>query len=552
MDNRRLVLSVALAAILFIMYQQWQKDYPAVAPSQVTQTQSPTAPSVPGETASTNTSDSAVTPNAPTQASSRYVSVKTDVFDIQINTTGANIQRLGLPKYPDAVDTPDTPFQLLNDSFPVYFIAQSAMRKIVGGEFEQIDWKANYETEKSSYQLTDGQDQLVVPFTYTNEDGLTLVKTYTFKRGMYDVDVSYTLQNGSGEAVTAQPFYQLQRTAETGVEESSFIVTYTGAVFSTEEKLYQKFDFDDMEDGSFKQRSQGGWVAMIQHYFMAAWVPNSEESNYFYSTKPTRDGRYTAGVVAPRVDVPVGGSFNTTQTFYAGPKIQSTLEELAPGLELTVDFGFLTVIAKPIFWLLNWLHDLLGNWGWAIVVLTLIIKLAFYKLSEISYKSMANMRKLAPRMQQLKERHGDDRQAMQQAMMKMYKEEKINPLSGCLPMLVPIPVFIALYWVLLESVEIRQAEWIFWYNDLSQSDPYFVLPIIMAASMFLQQKLNPTPPDPIQARMMMIMPLVFSVMFLFFPSGLVLYWVVNNIASIAQQYVITKRVEQGGDSSKKK
>jgi YidC/Oxa1 family membrane protein insertase len=282
---------------------------------------------------------------------------------------------------------------------------------------------------------------------------------------------------------------------------------------------------------------------MIQHYFLSAWIPDAAEPNLYY-TKVLPPARYVLGLVGPELTVPPGQTQLFSSRLYVGPKLQDHLAEIAPGLELTVDYGMLTVLAKPIFWLLKRIHDLVGNWGWAIIILTLLIKLAFYKLSETSYKSMANMRKLAPRLQALKERYGDDRQKLNQAMMEMYRKEKINPLGGCLPILVQIPVFIALYWVLLESVELRQAAFILWLKDLSSPDPYYVLPLIMGVTMFIQQKLNPAPMDPMQAKVMMILPFVFTVFFAFFPAGLVLYWVTNNILSIAQQWVITRRVEQ--------
>ena len=326
---------------------------------------------------------------------------------------------------------------------------------------------------------------------------------------------------------------------------SQFLYTYTGGAIYTQENKYEKISFEKMEENALSLEVKGGWVAMLQHYFIGAWVPPTEQTDHFY-TNVLPGQRYVLGAYTPSVNLAAGGSHIFSSGFVAGPKLQHELEAIAPGLELTVDYGWLTVVAKPIFWLLGKIHGVLGNWGWSIIVLTLIIKLLFYKLSETSYKSMANMRKMTPRIQALKDRYGDDKQRLNQAMMEMYKKEKINPLGGCLPIVVQIPVFIALYWVLLESVELRQAPWIFWIKDLSIKDPFYVLPLIMGISMFIQQKLNPAPPDPMQAKIMMSLPFVFTVFFAFFPSGLVLYWVTNNILSITQQWVITRKIEKAG------
>ncbi|MDH5613898.1 MAG: membrane protein insertase YidC, partial [Gammaproteobacteria bacterium] len=322
---------------------------------------------------------------------------------------------------------------------------------------------------------------------------------------------------------------------------SYFIYTYTGGVISSKDKPYKKISFDDMASENLKQTIEGGWTAMIQHYFLGAWIPQQDVNNYYY-TKVLDGPRYIIGVVTPGVAATTSQPAQLSTQLYVGPKIQKTLENIAPHLELTIDFGWLTILAKPLFWLLNFIESIVKNWGWSIIILTLIIKLAFYKLSETSYRSMANMKRLQPRLMALKERYGDDKQKLHQAMMDIYKKEKINPLGGCLPILVQIPVFIALYWVLLESVELRQADFILWLTDLSAKDPYFVLPVIMGISMLIQQKLNPAPMEPIQQKVMMALPFIFTIFFAFFPSGLVLYWVVNNVLSIAQQWVINKRI----------
>jgi YidC/Oxa1 family membrane protein insertase len=355
------------------------------------------------------------------------------------------------------------------------------------------------------------------------------------------VEVEYRIDNQGTEEWSARPYHQLQRTPPQ--ETSRFLYTYTGGVLYSPEEKYEKIDFGDMADENLSRDVKAGWAAMIQHYFLAAWIPAAEETQRYY-TRALSGERYVIGMIGQPVKVAAGSEQITDARLFVGPKLQDVMEKVAPGLELTVDYGKLTVLAKPIFWLLEKIHALVGNWGWSIIFLTMLIKGAFFKLSETSYKSMANMRKLAPRLQALKERYGDDKQKLNQAMMDMYKTEKVNPLGGCLPVLVQIPVFIALYWVLLESVEMRQAPFMLWINDLSAKDPYFVLPLIMGVTMLIQQKLNPAPMDPIQAKVMMILPVVFTVFFAFFPAGLVLYWVVNNTLSIAQQWVITRRVER--------
>ena len=319
---------------------------------------------------------------------------------------------------------------------------------------------------------------------------------------------------------------------------------YTGGAISSPEKRYEKITFDAMTEQPLSRDVQGGWVAMIQHYFVSAWVPGQQESNHLY-TKALPDERFIIGLVEPTVQVPPGATGTLDAELYMGPKDQTRLEQIATGLDLTVDYGWLWFIAQPLFWLLKWFHHLVGNWGVAIILVTLLIKLAFYKLSATSYRSMANMRRMAPKMQDLKQRYAGDREKLNHAMMELYKKEKINPLGGCLPIVVQIPVFIALYWMLLESVELRQAPFFLWIHDLSVMDPYYVLPLLMGVSMFIQQRLNPAPPDPIQAKVMMALPFVFTVFFAFFPAGLVLYWFVNNLISIAQQWFITRRIEQG-------
>jgi YidC/Oxa1 family membrane protein insertase len=376
-----------------------------------------------------------------------------------------------------------------------------------------------------------------------------VIKTYTFQRGSFLVELNQRVENGSASDWQGGQYRQFQRTPPK-TSNSFFgggVITYTGAVISTPAQRYQKISFDDIAKQDLNQSVKGGWIAMIQHYFLGAWIPNPGETNDFY-TKVVGGNRYVVGMSGAVQTVPVGATGDFHTRLYIGPKLQDALDEIAPNLQLTVDYGMLTIIAEPLFWLLKAIHAIIGNWGWAIIFLTVLIKLAFYKLSETSYRSMANMRRLAPELTRLKEMYGDDKQKMNEAMMNLYKKEKVNPLGGCLPILVQIPVFIALYWVLVESVQLRQAPFMLWINDMAIPDPYYVLPLIMGVTMFIQQKLSPAPPDPVQAKVMMALPIVFTFMFLWFPAGLVLYWVVNNALSIAQQWVITKRVEEGTDT----
>jgi YidC/Oxa1 family membrane protein insertase len=359
------------------------------------------------------------------------------------------------------------------------------------------------------------------------------------------VDVGYEIVNGSERSITPHAYFQLTRDGKAAETIEAFGVnTFTGPAFYTDAQKFQKVSFEDIDEGKakFPKQASDGWVAMVQHYFVSAWLPTPGAEREFFTQKVGPD-LYSSGVILPVAAVAPGGTGAVHSRLYAGPQEQDKLEGIAPGLDLVVDYGFLTVIAAPLFWVLSWFHSLTGNWGWAIILVTVLIKAVFFPLSAASYKSMAKMRVLGPRMQRLKELHGHDKAKMQQEMMEMYRKEKINPLGGCLPILVQIPVFIALYWVLLESVEMRQAPWILWIKDLSAQDPYYVLPIIMGASMFIQQKLNPQPLDPIQQKVFMVMPFMFTAMFLFFPAGLVLYWTVNNVLSIAQQWRITRVVE---------
>jgi len=545
MDNLRLILIVALTFILMMMYQAWQKDYgpkpPSVAGTPTTET-----PSTPPDSELPklqNDSTPALLPAAAEPAkllkSDLRIQVETDVFRLEIDTTGGDVRQVDLLDYPVEVDKPDQPFRLMGDELPNLFVAQSGLLPEGVGPTH----KTVYQSDQQNYRLTD--DTLEVKLYWQNDKGIKVSKIYTFKRGSYVFDVKHVIENHSAEPWQGRLYGQFQRT-ESNVGQSAFTYTYMGGAISSPEQRYEKISFGDIQDGSFnderRQAWANGWAAMLQHYFVSAWVPEREQVYKYYTNMLPDGNRYILGLYGPMQSVEPQAQHTFKMALYVGPKIQEKLAALSPGLDLTVDYGWLWFIAQPLFLGLEFIYKWVGNWGWAIIILTLLIKLAFFQLSATSYKSMANMRRLQPRLMALRDRYGDDKARLNQAMMDMYKKEKINPLGGCLPILVQIPVFIALYWVLLESVELRQASFIFWLNDLSTADPYFVLPIIMGATMLVQHHLNPAPIDPIQQKMMMILPIVFTVFFAFFPSGLVLYWVVNNVLSIAQQWVITKKI----------
>jgi YidC/Oxa1 family membrane protein insertase len=549
MDNQRLILFVALAIVIMMLFSAWQKQNAPQQPvvtSEPAQTADMAVPppvpqaepqAVPAETPP----PAAAAPKAP---AGQHLKVETDLLRVEINTAGGEISRVALPAYPVSIKQPKVPYQLLDDRLPDLFIAQSGLVGDAGTSAP--DHHALFQAQRDNYRLAAGSDEIKVPLRWTGDNGISVIKTYTFHRNSYVIDLDYQVVNGGGQAWKGRFYRQLQRTKVAERGQSRFIYTFMGGVVSTAKDPYQKIKFEDMATWKPEQSyDKGGWVAMIQHYFLAAWIPDADAANHFY-TKALTDDRYLIGLSGPEKTIAPGQSADFHSRLFAGPKDQNRLEAVAPHLRLSVDYGMLDILAKPIFWLLEKIHGFVGNWGLAIIFVTLLIKLLFFKLSETSYRSMANMRRLSPKLQALKERYGDDRQKMSQAMMEIYKKEKINPLGGCLPIVVQIPVFISLYWVLLESVELRQAPFFLWIVDLSSKDPYYVLPLLMGASMFLQQKLNPAPMDPMQAKVLQFLPLIFTAFFAFFPSGLVLYWVVNNVLSISQQWYITRKIERQG------
>lgn len=547
MDTQRLLLFVGLSLVLFLLWDAWQREVnpPPEKPVVTRQSVAPATPSdvpVGAEARPAADAPSQVPAGDDVVQRSESLEIKTDVIRAVIDTHGGDLRQVDLLQYPDKPQEPDVPFRLMNDSLPQLFIAQSGFANKRARDDGTIVAAPNHHTVYQGRTEKDEQGVVRAILEWTSPEGMKFSKIYIFQPDSYVIEVQHQVQNPTTQPWHGNLYQQLQRSGEEPSGGLGATYTYTGGVIWSEEEKYEKIKFGTMEDEDLAREITGGWSAMIQHYFLGAWVPANDVPYTYYTRALPRDIYVLGMKAAEELSVAPQSSQTISSQLYAGPKLQHVLEEMSPGLELTVDYGILTIIAKPLFWLLGKIHGFVGNWGWAIILLTMLIKLAFYKLSETSYKSMAHMRKVQPRLQSIKEQYGNDRQKLNQAMMDIYKKEKINPLGGCLPILVQIPVFIALYWMLLESVELRQAPWILWITDLSAKDPYFVLPILMGATMLIQQKLNPTPIDPIQAKVMMALPFVFTVFFLFFPAGLVLYWVVNNTLSIAQQWYITRIV----------
>ena len=471
------------------------------------------------------------------------IKVETDVMRVELSTQGGDVRHVEFKLHKGTLDKSKN-LVLLQSTPDLIYIAQSGL---IGEGMP--NHRTRYEVKSREYTLADGVQTLEVRLeaAEANANGVKVTQVYKFTRGSYLIDVAYEISNGSDKTLTPYGYFQLVRGRKPPDGDSAMLPTYTGTAVYTKGEKFQKVAFDDIDKGKtpYSKTSQDeGWVAMIQHYFLGAFLPKDKTPREFY-TKNLEGGLYTVGTVLTGATISAGQTGKVEAPLYVGPQETAKLKELAPGLDLVVDFGILTVIAVPLFMVLHWIHALVGNWGIAIILLTVLIKALFYPLQAASYKAMAKMKLIAPKMQQLKERYGDDRQRMQKAMMEMYQKEKVNPMAGCLPIVVQMPVFIALYWVILASVELRHAPFYGWITDLSSIDPWYVLPVLMGASMIIQTRLNPEPPDPIQAKMMKIMPIAFSVFFFFFPAGLVLYWLVNNILSIWQQWHINKQIEAG-------
>ncbi len=553
MDIQRIILIAGITIISYLLVLQWQQDY-----SSTTSTPKPNK-SVSAYQAEPIKADSitefvSVMPDNPidiaqveTTITGDLIEVITDTLKVVIDPRGGDIIHVDLPKYLANIDNPDIPFTLLEQNSERTYVAQSGL---TGKNGTDIKARPMYQATQSKFELEDGQDQLQVVMSLSDVTGSKIRKVYTFDRNSYLINLTYMVDNQGKSPWSANLFGQIKRDRSDDPNKTTDMgmSAYLGPAFSLAEDKYLRYDFGDMENTNFKRQAPAGWVAMLQHYFVSAWIP-SPNATHTYSTRISQ-GNYIAGFVSPSLNLAPGESGSVSAKFYAGPKIQDTLKAIAPNLNLVVDYGWLWWIAQPLFVLMKAMHDLVNNWGVAILLVTLCVKAIFFYPSAISYRSMAKMRALAPEITKLKERFGDDRQKMSQAVMELYKREKANPISGCFPILIQMPVFLGLYWMLMESVELRHAPFFLWINDLSVMDPYFVLPLIMGGSMFVQQLLNPTPPDPMQAKIMKMLPVVFTIFFLWFPSGLVLYWVCNNILSIAQQYVITRRIEAAMNKSK--
>lgn len=563
MDNIRFILILALAMLGYMMWESWQIDYvypkpdinsielPAVTNNEELPLEQKNNPQVTDASAPLKQVDS-----------DKLIKVETDVFSLEIDTQGGTLRNLDLIKYPIEKEntvvtkllnmigiTPDevnvTPIRLFDSSVEKLFLAQSGLIAGVNSATAP-DHHQIFNAEKNSYKLEIGEQTLVIPLTWNNGQGLSVTKTLTFTRNSYNIQFSQTLSNKTDNVWIGRQYSQFQRRPFADEKKNTFIRTYSGGVYYTEEDKYQKFDFEDMAENNLKVATVGGWSGYIQHYFGALWVPPANQENNFYS-KELKDWRYVIGSYSPEITVAKQGEAVLKSQLFVGPKIQPMMEKISPGLELTVDYGWLTFFGKYIYAGLNWFHNYLNNWGLSIICVTFCIKLLFFPLSQASYRSMARMRKIQPQLKELKEQCADDRQRFNTEMMAIYKKKKVNPLGGCLPIMVQIPVFISLYWVLIETVELRQAPFLGWLEDLSAQDPFYLLPILYGISMKIQQSLNPPPIDPVQARVMQMFPIMFTFFFLFFPSGLVLYWICNNTLSIIQQWYITKKIAAEDD-----
>ena len=531
---------MVFAISVFLLVDAWVRDHQkATAPAAPsTATQGDAAPPVP--TAAPG--QAAPSPPRPTDLKltrGQRIRVGTDVVIAEIDTVGGDLRRVELTKYRDTFDQ-KLDFVLLQENEQNVYIAQSGL---IGDRLP--NHTTLFRAAHTSYELAPGAETVTVRLEAAAENGVQLVKTYAFHRGSYVVDVAFEATNGGPVALEPYAYFQLVRDTKSPAGDSKMVPVFNGVEVYTEKDKLHKASFDDIVKNkvSYPKSATDGWIAIVQHYFLGAWLPKADQRREYF-VRNLDNGLFAAGVILPVGRVDPGQTTVVLSRLYAGPQEQALLKTLAPGLELTVDYGWLRPLAVPLFWVLSEIYEVVKNWGAAIILLTVLIKLLFYPLSAASYKSMAKMKVLAPKLQRLKERFGDDRQRMHQAMVELYKTEKINPLGGCLPIVVQIPVFIALYWTLLLSVELRQAPFVLWIHDLSQPDPFYILPVLMGATMFVQTWLNPTPPDPMQAKLMKIMPIAFSVFFFFFPSGLVLYWLVNNILSIAQQWRITHVLER--------
>lgn len=561
MDSQRLILFFVFTFSLFLLLDAWERDRqgesapPSAAAPGAAQPAGKKSAKAPPQAAEVPvpseklvaTEGGVPQPAAAPSEPGGVVHVETDVLRAQISTSGGDLRRLEFKTHGDTFDR-KKPFVLLQQNAEHTYVAQSGL---IGKGLP--NHRTQFSSEAERYELAEGDEYLEVRLAAAPANGVKVTKVYRFQRDSYLIRVSFELDNQGTRAIQPYAYFQLLRDEKPPAGDSRMVPTFTGVAVYTDQEKFQKLSFEDIQEGKapYPKNPVDGWIGMLQHYFVGAWLPRGGAPREFY-TRRLENGLYAAGTIVPAGNLAPGASSVVAVPLYAGPQEQAKLAAIAPGLDLTVDYGWLTVIAVPLFWVLNWLHKWVQNWGVAIILLTIIIKLLFYPLSATSYRSMAKMRVVAPKLQKLKDQYGSDRQRLQQAMMELYKTEKINPLGGCMPIVVQIPVFIALYWVLLGSVELRHAPFFLWIDDLASPDPWYILPVLMGLTMIIQTWLNPTPPDPVQAKVMKIMPIAFSIFFFFFPAGLVLYWLVNNVLSIAQQWQITRMIEREGRAGTRK
>ncbi|MFP1730128.1 membrane protein insertase YidC [Lonsdalea quercina] len=543
MDSQRNLLLIALLFVTFMIWQAWETDKNPPATTQTTQQ------------STNNAVGDAANQGVPASGQGKLITVKTDVLSLTINTRGGDIEQAKLLSYPATLGS-NEPFQLLETTPSFVYQAQSGLTGKNGPDNPANGARPLYQATQDHFELTDGQSELRIPLTYTDANGATFTKTFVLKRSDYALGVEYGVNNASAQPLELALFGQLKQSIDlpshrdTG--SSNFALhTYRGAAFSSSDEKYKKYSFSDMKE-SLNIVTQGGWVAMLQQYFATAWVPQANSNNTFYSAN-LGNGQAAIGFKAAPVVVQPGSQQQLQATLWVGPEIQDKMAAVAPHLDLTVDYGWLWFISQPLFKLLKFLHGFIGNWGFSIIAITFIVRGIMYPLTKAQYTSMAKMRMLQPKLQAMRERIGDDKQRMSQEMMALYKAEKVNPLGGCFPLLIQMPIFLALYYMLMGSVELRHAPFALWIHDLSAQDPYYVLPILMGLTMFFIQKMSPTTvTDPMQQKIMTYMPVIFTVFFLWFPSGLVLYYIVSNLVTIAQQQLIYRGLEKRGLHSREK
>lgn len=552
MEQRRTLLIIALMFLGFLLWNAWEKEFapPPVATTAASSTQGATTSSSSDTTPVASSSTPAATGLAKQQGpipTTRQIQVKTDLLNVAIDTQGGDIIQVALPAFPLSEQAPKEPYVLLNDDPNTQYTAPSHLIGTLGTQV--LKGPMQYQVQQSSYTLANGQDGLDVALTWQSPEGLTITKTFQFTRGSYVIGVKYTVDNKSNQTWTGHYVAELNRIPVEPPKSMFVMASSMYAAYSTQNEAYEKLKFSALDKTNLSQNTDAGWVAMTQRYFLSAWIPDPKQTNHLY-TQSNGNNLYTIGFAGPQLTAAPNQTVTTNAHFYAGPEDTETLKAVAPNLDLTLDYGWLWFISSGLFWLMSAFYKFVGNWGWAIVLTTIMIKIIFYPLTAKSFRSMAQMRNLAPKLAALKERFGDDRQKMSQATMELYRKEKVNPLSGCLPMLIQIPVFIALYWVLIDSVQLRQAPFIFWIHDLSAKDPYYILPVLMGISMYIQTYFNPPSPDPTQAKVMKFLPVIFTFFFLHFPSGLVLYWIVNNVTQILQQWYVMKKFNKKAEEVK--